>query len=94
MKFADDVSALSFLSPEEMSTEFVEFFFTLFPFGDIENHPMGEIANDLRLLSHRLHSPNLELLGLVPSARSHCEEFAKQQGIQVEFNCAESVQEK
>jgi hypothetical protein len=28
MKFAGDVSALSFLSPEEMSTEFVEFFFT------------------------------------------------------------------
>ena len=63
MKFAGDVSALSFLSLEEMSTEFVEFFFTFFPFGDIENHPAGELCTVLALTAARKNSLQIKLPG-------------------------------
>ena len=46
---------------------------------------LAEIVNDIHGLSHRLYSSNVELLGLVTSARSHCEKFAKQQEIEVDF---------
>ena len=46
---------------------------------------LAEIVNDIHGLSHRLYSSNVELLGLVTSARSHCERFAKQQEIVVDF---------
>ena len=46
---------------------------------------LTEIVSDIHALSHRLYSSNVELLGLVTSARSHCEKFAKQQEISVDF---------
>lgn len=46
---------------------------------------LAEIVNDIHGLSHRLYSSNVEILGLETSARSHCEKFAKQQAMLVDF---------
>jgi PAS domain S-box-containing protein len=43
------------------------------------------IEEDIRSLSHRLHSSTLESLGLVVSVRSFCADVAKQHGIQIDF---------
>ena len=40
----------------------------------------------IRRLSHELHPATLRLLGLAPALRSHCEEVAKRQGIEVQFS--------
>ncbi|HXY50227.1 MAG TPA: PAS domain S-box protein [Terriglobales bacterium] len=46
---------------------------------------VSELGADLHSLSHRLHSCTLESLGLVAGVKAFCEEFAEQQGIQVDF---------
>jgi signal transduction histidine kinase len=40
----------------------------------------------IRRLSHDLHPATLRLLGLAPALRSHCNEVAKRQGVEVEFS--------
>jgi signal transduction histidine kinase len=45
----------------------------------------------IRRLSQDLHPATLRLLGLVPALRSHCDEVAKRQGVQVQFSGAKSV---
>ena len=45
----------------------------------------SELGADLHSLSHRLYSSTLQSLGLVAGVRAFCEEFAEQQGIQVDF---------
>jgi len=44
-----------------------------------------EIGSDLHSLSHRLHSPKLDVLGLARCVGAFCAEFGKQEGIQVDF---------
>jgi PAS domain S-box-containing protein len=44
-----------------------------------------EIASDVQLISHRLHSSKLEHLGIVAAANSVCEEISRQQRVQVSF---------
>jgi len=46
---------------------------------------VSELGTDLHSLSHRLHSSTLETLGLVAGVRGFCEEFAEQQGMQVDY---------
>ena len=46
---------------------------------------VSELGADLHSLSHQLHSSTLETLGLVAGLKAFCEEFRKQQGIQVDF---------
>jgi PAS domain S-box-containing protein len=43
------------------------------------------ISTDVQVLSHELHSSRLEYLGMVPAMRSFCEEFSKQQKVEIEF---------
>jgi signal transduction histidine kinase/ABC-type uncharacterized transport system substrate-binding protein len=45
----------------------------------------------IRRLSHELHPATLRLLGLAPALRSHCEEVAKRQGIEVQFSAGDNV---
>jgi len=45
----------------------------------------SEIASDIQSLSHDLHSPKLEYLGLAAAARSYCKEFSEQQKMQIDF---------
>lgn len=45
----------------------------------------------IRRLSHELHPATLRLLGLAPALRSHCDEVAKRQGIEVRFVAADNV---
>lgn len=47
------------------------------------------IGSDLHTLSHRLHSSGLEVLGLVQNVGPFCREFAKEHGIQVDFECTD-----
>ena len=44
-----------------------------------------EIATDIQSLSHELHSSKLEYLGLAVAMRSFCQEFGKQQTVEIEF---------
>jgi PAS domain S-box-containing protein len=44
------------------------------------------IGKELRALSHRLHSSNLEYLGLVAAASAYCRERSAQQEIEVDFH--------
>jgi PAS domain S-box-containing protein len=46
---------------------------------------VSELGADLHSLSHRLHSSTLESLGLLAGLEAFCEEFAEQQGMQVDF---------
>lgn len=41
------------------------------------------ISNEVRLVSHRLHPPGLDDLGLVPALRNLCEEFKQTYGMPV-----------
>ncbi len=45
----------------------------------------SELGSDLHTLSHRLHSSTLKSLGLVPAVTALCNEFAAQQGIEIDF---------
>jgi PAS domain S-box-containing protein len=44
-----------------------------------------ELAADIHKMSHQLHSSKLQHLGLLRTAKSLCEEIAKQHRIQIEF---------
>jgi signal transduction histidine kinase len=46
---------------------------------------VSELGADLHSLSHRLHSSTLESLGLLAGLEAFCNEFAEQQGVQVDF---------
>jgi PAS domain S-box-containing protein len=45
-----------------------------------------DLANDVQALSHRLHSPKLELLGLATAAAGFCKELSDQQRVEIEFH--------
>jgi PAS domain S-box-containing protein len=45
----------------------------------------SEMSNDIQALSHELHSSKLEYLGVVAAMRGFCNEFSKQQGVEVVF---------
>lgn len=46
---------------------------------------IDEISSDLQSLSHRLHSSQLEYLGIVGAMRSLCREFSASQNIEIDF---------
>jgi PAS domain S-box-containing protein len=45
----------------------------------------SEIASEIQSLSHELHSAKLQYLGLAAAVRGFCNEFAKQQNVEIEF---------
>lgn len=45
------------------------------------------VADKVRLLSHQLHSPELEYLGLVVAIKSHCIECAHEFQVPIECSC-------
>jgi signal transduction histidine kinase len=45
----------------------------------------SEIASDVQLLSHELHSAKLDYLGISAAIRGFCREFGDQQEVSVEF---------
>ena len=49
------------------------------------------LATDVRNLSHDLHPSVLQHAGLVPVLKAHCDEFARQQKIDVAFSADEGV---
>ncbi|MFZ0227614.1 MAG: PAS domain-containing sensor histidine kinase, partial [Mycobacterium sp.] len=46
---------------------------------------ISEIATDIQLLSHELHSARLQYLGLTAALRGFCREFGDQQKVEVNF---------
>jgi PAS domain S-box-containing protein len=44
-----------------------------------------DLGVDIQALSHRLHSPNLDYLGLAVAAAALCEELRERQGVEIEF---------
>jgi PAS domain S-box-containing protein len=48
----------------------------------------ADIGKDIQGLSHRLHSPKLELLGLAAAASSFCKEFSQRQNVEIDFESA------
>jgi signal transduction histidine kinase len=47
---------------------------------------VADLSKDIQALSHRLHSPKLELLGLAATAASFCQEFSALQKVQIDFH--------
>jgi PAS domain S-box-containing protein len=45
----------------------------------------AELADDVQSLSRELHSPRLQYLGVATATRSFCQEFAKQQKVEIDF---------
>jgi signal transduction histidine kinase len=50
------------------------------------NKQLQEIGKNIQALSHRLHSPKLEYLGLAVAAASFCREFSDQQKVEITFH--------
>jgi PAS domain S-box-containing protein len=46
---------------------------------------VGDLSSDIQALSHRLHSPKLELLGLTKAIASLCKELSERQGVNIDF---------
>jgi signal transduction histidine kinase len=49
-------------------------------------HQLTEHASDVQGLSHRLHSPRLELLGLGAAAAAFCEELSNRHGVKIDIH--------
>jgi signal transduction histidine kinase len=45
----------------------------------------SEIATDIQVLSHELHSSKLDYLGMAAAVRGFCKEFGKQQKMEIDF---------
>jgi PAS domain S-box-containing protein len=45
----------------------------------------SQIATDVQLVSHELHSSRLDYLGLAPAMRGFCQEFGEQQRVEIDF---------
>jgi PAS domain S-box-containing protein len=45
----------------------------------------SDVANDVQALSHQLHSPRLEYLGIVAAMRGFCLELGEQQKVEIDF---------
>jgi PAS domain S-box-containing protein len=52
--------------------------------GDLHKQ-VEDLANDVQALSHQLHSPKLEYLGLATAAASFCREVSDRQGVEIDF---------
>jgi len=52
--------------------------------GDLRNQAT-DIAKDVQLLSHELHSSKLEYLGIVEAAKNFCREFGERQRVEIDF---------
>jgi PAS domain S-box-containing protein len=52
--------------------------------GEFE-HQISEIATDIQELSHELHSAKLQYLGIAGAMRGFCQEFGKQQKVEIDF---------
>lgn len=49
------------------------------------NKEMSHLVSEVQALSHRLHSPRLELLGLVPAITGLCREIRERQKVEIKF---------
>jgi signal transduction histidine kinase len=57
--------------------------------GDVYQQ-LGDLASDIQVLSHGLHPPKLELLGLEGAVAGFCEELSNRHGLTLTFNARTS----
>jgi PAS domain S-box-containing protein len=50
-----------------------------------------DIATDVQSLSHELHSAKLEYLGIVAAMRGFCNDFGRQQSLEIEFEANDMI---
>ena len=50
-----------------------------------------DIGTDIQSLSHELHSAKLEYLGIVAAMRGFCNDFGRQQGLEIEFEAKDPL---
>ena len=50
-------------------------------------HYIAEIASDVQSLSHELHSPRLEHLGVAMAMKGFCTEFSEKNKLQIDLRC-------
>ena len=53
--------------------------------GDLRKQ-VEDLANDVQALSHQLHSPKLDYLGLAAAAAGFCRELSDRQRVEIEFH--------
>lgn len=46
---------------------------------------LADVGKEIQALSHRLHSPKLELMGLANAASSFCKEFSDRRNVEIDF---------
>jgi PAS domain S-box-containing protein len=63
--------------------------------GDLEKirQQVIDLGSDIQALSHRFHSPRLELLGLTKATTALCTELSERQGVKIDFK-ADNVARK
>jgi len=54
--------------------------------GDVYQQ-LGDLASDIQVLSHGLHPPKLELLGLEGAVAGFCEELSNRHGLTIDVQC-------
>jgi len=54
---------------------------------DLLTQRLSQIASDIQSISHRLHSSQLEYLGLAPAAEALCRDLRKQHQVDIAFTC-------
>ncbi len=54
---------------------------------------LASLGSDIQALSHRLHSPKLELLGLTKAAASFCRELSERHNVEIDFKAANGLPE-
>jgi PAS domain S-box-containing protein len=54
-------------------------------------HRIAEITKDVQAVSHQLHSPKLEYLGLATAAKGLCREVSKKNNLQIHFREGSAV---
>jgi PAS domain S-box-containing protein len=60
--------------------------------GDVYQQ-LADLENEIRAMSHRFHSPRLEILGLTKTADAFCKELAGRHGVQIDFH-ADNIPQK
>ncbi len=84
----DDINqrlALLAIELERLKMDVPELSVELFSRVDELRKYTADIASDIQALSHQLHSPRLEYLGVVAAMRGFCQEFGEKQKLEIDF---------
>jgi len=84
----DDINqrlSLLAVTLDELKKELPEAVDKLKQYLNAMSEQVADVGKGIQALSHRLHSPKLELLGLAAAASSFCKEFSRRQNVEIDF---------